>query len=91
MTKNQAFEILKESGGIRAARIITDAMPKLSRIRVHLIAHKLKRGVPVAKIIHRKWFYGLEFYTNAHTLDPRPDTETLVESVLGDKPKSPNI
>lgn len=91
MTKNQAFEILKESGGIHAARIIMDAMPKLSRIRVHLIAHNLKRGVPVAKIIHRKWFYGLEFYTNAHTLDPRPDTETLVESVLADKPKSPNI
>ena len=91
MTKNQAFEILKKYGGIRAARIITDNIPKLSRIRALLIAHKLKRGVPVAKIIHSKWFYGLEFYTNGHTLDPRPDTETLVESVLADKPKSPNI
>ena len=44
----------------------------------------LKRGIPVAKIIHSKWFYGMEFYTNRHTLDPRPDTETLVESVIKD-------
>ena len=40
--------------------------------------------MPVAKIIHSKWFYGLEFYTNKNTLDPRPDTETLVESVIKD-------
>jgi len=42
----------------------------------------LRRGIPVAKIIGRKWFYGLEFETGRHTLDPRPDSETLVEAVL---------
>ena len=26
----------------------------------------------------------MEFYTNKHTLDPRPDTETLVEAVIKD-------
>ena len=45
------------------------------------MARALRRGVPVAKIIHQKWFYGLKFYTNKHTLDPRPDTETLVAAV----------
>lgn len=48
------------------------------------MAHKLRRGVPVAKIIHQKWFYGLKFYTNKNTLDPRPDTETLVAAVIAD-------
>jgi len=38
--------------------------------------------MPVAKIIGQKWFYGLSFATNRHTLDPRPDSETLVEAVL---------
>ena len=40
--------------------------------------------MPVAKIIHSKWFYGLEFYTDKNTLDPRPDTETLVSAVIKD-------
>jgi len=91
MTINQAFELLKDAGGIRAARIITDNLPKISWFHAHIIAHRLRRGVPVAKIIHKKWFYGLEFYTNKKTLDPRPDTETLVESVLSDKFTAPRI
>lgn len=91
MTINQAFELLKDAGGIRAARIITDNFPKISWFRAHIIAHRLRRGTPVAKIIHKKWFYGLEFYTNRKTLDPRPDTETLVESVLSDGWRAPRI
>ena len=85
MTINQAFTILQNAGGVRNARIITENTKKLSRIRVLWMAHQLRRGVPVAKIIHQKWFYGLKFYTNRHTLDPRPDTETLVSAVIADR------
>lgn len=84
MDSSQTFEILRRAGGIRAARIITDAMPDMSWLRVRVVARKLRRGVPVAKIIHKKWFFGLAFYTNRHTLDPRPDTETLVAAVISD-------
>ena len=91
MTINQAFEILKDAGGIRAARIITDNIKNPSRLRVWFMARALRRGVPVAKIIHQKWFYGLPFYTNKCTLDPRPDTETLVAAVIADNPKNPKI
>ncbi|MBR5153353.1 MAG: peptide chain release factor N(5)-glutamine methyltransferase [Alphaproteobacteria bacterium] len=90
MKINQAFAILQKSGGIRAARIITENTKKLSQFRVWHMAHQLRCGVPVAKIIHKKWFYGLPFYTNRHTLDPRPDTETLVAAVIADiTPDSP--
>lgn len=85
MEINQAFTILQTSGGIRAARIITDKYKKISKLRTLYFAYLLRRGVPVAKIIHEKWFYGLKFYTNRHTLDPRPDTETLVSAVISDK------
>ena len=91
MTINQAFDLLKDAGDIRAARIITDNVKYLPWWRVHFFAHQLRRGVPVAKIIHKKWFYGLSFYTNSHTLDPRPDTETLVAAVISDNPDSPKI
>lgn len=84
MKINQAFEILKKAGGLRAARIITDNVQNLYSLKVRYMAWQLKRNVPVAKIIHQKWFYGLKFYTNRYTLDPRPDTETLVAAVIND-------
>jgi len=91
MTINQAFELFKNAGGIRAARIITDKLGKISWFRAQIIAHRLRHGTPVAKIIHQKWFYGLPFYTNSRTLDPRPDTETLVAAVISDNPSAPKI
>lgn len=84
MKTNQAFRNLSDIAGPHVARIILDAMPNMSRIRLWYVARALRRGIPVAKIIHNKWFYGLRFYTNKHTLDPRPDTETLVNAVLQD-------
>ncbi|MBO7645210.1 MAG: peptide chain release factor N(5)-glutamine methyltransferase [Alphaproteobacteria bacterium] len=86
MNINQAFSILQSAGGVHVARIIMEKHKKISFLRVFCYAAALRRGVPVAKIIHSKWFYGLEFYTNKHTLDPRPDTETLITSVIKDYP-----
>lgn len=93
MKINQVFTTLQQAGGLRAARVITENTKNFSKIKVWTIARKLRRGVPVAKIIHQKWFYGLRFYTNVHTLDPRPDTETLVAAVIADcgTDMTPNI
>ena len=90
MKINQVFETLKSAGGIRAARIITENTEKFSKLKLWYICHKLRQGVPVAKIIHQKWFYGLKFYTNKYTLDPRPDTETLVATVISDCSENKN-
>jgi len=91
MTTNQAFTILSNIAGAHTARIITDAIPNMSRPMLWRISRQLRRGMPVAKIIHNKWFYGLKFYTNKHTLDPRPDTETLVECVINDYKRAKHI
>ncbi len=37
---------------------------------------------PVAKIIGVKEFWSLPFYTTKDTLDPRPDSETLIETIV---------
>ena len=84
MEINQAFAILCSASDAHVARIITEHFGTMSRFAVWRAARALQRGVPVAKIIHEKWFYGIPFYTDKYTLDPRPDTETLVESVLRD-------
>lgn len=84
MQINQAFAILSAAGDAHVARIITENRGEMSRFAVWRAARALRRGVPVAKIIHEKWFYGIPFYTNRYTMDPRPDTETLVDSVIND-------
>ena len=38
-------------------------------------------GKPFSKIIGKKEFYSRVFYTNSQTLDPRPDSELIVDSV----------
>lgn len=39
-------------------------------------------GEPVSRIRGTREFYGRDFRIDPHTLDPRPDTETLVAAVL---------
>jgi len=91
MNINQAFTILSGISGAHVARIIVDAVPNMSRMKLWWICRQLRRDVPVAKIIHNKWFYGLRFYTNRWTLDPRPDTETLVDAVINDYKRARHI
>ena len=40
------------------------------------------KGEPVARILGRKGFYGLDFVLGAETLVPRPETELLVDLAL---------
>jgi release factor glutamine methyltransferase len=43
-------------------------------------------GEPVAKIIGEKAFWKHCFFTNQHTLDPRPESEHIIEAVLHHRP-----
>ncbi len=47
-----------------------------------LIARREKRE-PVARILGMREFWGLPFGLNEATLEPRPDSETLIETALG--------
>jgi release factor glutamine methyltransferase len=40
-------------------------------------------GEPVGRILGRREFHGLEFVLSPDTLEPRPDTETLVDVAVG--------
>lgn len=43
---------------------------------------KRKKGMPIAYLLGRKEFYGLDFEVNQHCLIPRPDTEVLAEALI---------
>lgn len=47
---------------------------------------KRKSGMPIAYITGEKEFMALPFYVNEHTLIPRPDTETIVETIIEENP-----
>jgi release factor glutamine methyltransferase len=62
----------------QAARQITDNEAKaIDRSAQRRIAHE-----PVARILGRKEFWGLDLLISEATLIPRPDTETVVEAAL---------
>ncbi len=50
--------------------------------RVRLSLDRMARGEPLSRILGRREFWGLQFELSADTLDPRPETETIVEAVL---------
>ena len=46
-----------------------------------LISKRLNRK-PISKIIKKKYFWKSAFYVNSYVLDPRPETELIIEEVL---------
>ncbi len=40
------------------------------------------QGEPVSKVLNKKGFWKYDFYVNQNVLDPRPDSETLIETAL---------
>ena len=55
--------------------------PEAAALLEGYVARRLQ-GEPVSRIKGNKEFYGRRFEVDAHTLDPRSDTETLIEAAL---------
>lgn len=54
--------------------------PWLAQARA--MVRRRERGEPVSRILGRREFWSLEFLISPATLDPRPDTEAVVEAAL---------
>ncbi len=50
--------------------------------KLNMYIERRKKQEPVAYIINKVEFMGLDFYVDSNTLIPRPDTEVLVEKIL---------
>ena len=60
----------------------TDAMDEAVHAQFIALCQRRLAGEPVAYLTGRKEFYGLPLQVDARVLDPRPDTETLVDWAL---------
>ncbi len=71
--------------GIGQAEMVARPERALRADEVALVEAAIARRAarePVSRILGSREFYGLEFGLGAETLDPRPDSETLVEAAL---------
>jgi release factor glutamine methyltransferase len=59
-----------------------DMVSEDARSRLEGYCSQRLERIPVGRILGEREFWGLPFSLNSSTLEPRPDTETLVEAVL---------
>lgn len=72
--------LLAHGLGIEAGRLMlhmSDPAPEIEALVAARVAHQ-----PVAQIIGHRLFWGRHFHVTRDTLDPRPETETLVAIAL---------
>jgi release factor glutamine methyltransferase len=65
--------------------LIKDAARRLSEVEAETLSKMLARrlrGEPVSRIIGERGFYGRDFLVTPATLDPRSESETLIDAAL---------
>jgi release factor glutamine methyltransferase len=71
--------------GVSAARLLSEPERILTASQFSALSDHIARRArhePVSRILGERDFYGRSFLLSPATLDPRPDTETLVEAAL---------
>lgn len=77
--------LLAHSLGCKRIQLYTrydEVAPEEARKTFRELVRRRVEGCPVAYLVGRKEFFGLEFEVNPAVLIPRPDTETLVVECL---------
>ena len=83
--RRQARRLLAAALNISQAELFCDAGLPVTRQQTAVFKGMLGRVIsrePLSRILGRREFWGLELSLSSGTLDPRPDTETVVEATL---------
>lgn len=83
----EARQLVKAALGMTDSELIINSkseVPETAEKKVMQMAARRKNGEPLQYILGTAEFMSLEFEVNKSTLIPRADTETLVETVLGE-------
>jgi release factor glutamine methyltransferase len=77
--------LLCHATGLSRVQLITRADQELSEAEAERLAELLRRrlaGEPIAYIVGKREFFGLDFAVSEAVLIPRPDTELIVELAI---------
>ncbi|WP_373503566.1 peptide chain release factor N(5)-glutamine methyltransferase [Aestuariivirga sp.] len=86
--------LLQAASGLTREDIILEPERELDRDAAERFRHMIERREarePVSRILGEREFYGRVFEVTPDVLDPRPDTETLVDAALKQMPANARI
>lgn len=92
--RGEAHILLGAALGVTRAWMIANAEQTLTSDKAaqfQTLLQRRLRGEPVAYILGKREFFGLELRVAPGVLIPRPDTETLVEAALRQIPSDANL
>jgi release factor glutamine methyltransferase len=87
--RRHARRLLAAALGQSATAVFAHPEAALTAAKEGRVADMLRRMIarePLSRIIGQREFWGLEFMLSADTLDPRPESESVVEAVLSRLP-----
>ena len=83
--RRRARQLMAGALDLSAAELLMRGEHRLEGAQVQQLRNFIARmaaGEPLSRILGRREFWGLDFELSPDTLDPRPDSETLIEAVL---------
>lgn len=90
-----ALILLEDATGLDRSHLLADTDTKLTDEQLKLLNKYVKdraNHTPLAYIRGKTEFYGREFLVNKHVLEPRPESETMIELLKSlDMPEQPNV
>jgi release factor glutamine methyltransferase len=83
--RRRARRLLASALGLGSLELLAHPEREITERQAQHIRWMLQRsiaGEPLSRMVGRREFWGLEFALSAGTLDPRPESEAVVEAVL---------
>jgi release factor glutamine methyltransferase len=87
--RRRARQLIAASLGLSATELVIHperALGGFEVARTRGLVDRMTRGEPLSRVLGRREFWGLGFALSDETLDPRPESETIVEAVLARVP-----
>lgn len=89
LSESDALYVLRKRAGAAYGDLIADPGRIVDEKSAFEDLERHRQGEPLSRIYGEREFWGLRFALSPETLDPRADTETIVEAALAAFPDSP--
>ncbi len=87
--RQESRQLLAKVCGVEPSDILSHPETPITTEQLRHLQDLVNRRLnhePLSHIIGERGFWTLTFKVNAHVLDPRPDSETLIEAILRHRP-----